>query len=80
MVSLHERGFDVRCQVRYADRRLNNLLGEESFVFSLPEGLKEPAGAVSEAIRILVVSTTEAIRKYLRNCPPPAESSVLLAR
>lgn len=75
LVSIREKGADLYCQVRYLDKQLNNLLGGKQFVFSLPEGLLQPANAASsDVLQSLWYSTVEAIKSHLkeRNFSPAA--------
>jgi hypothetical protein len=65
LVTLRSSGPDISCQVRYIDKRINNLLPGGVLIFSLSEGLKQPHELKDQQAEELVHCTTEAIAQYL---------------
>lgn len=66
LVSLRQQGFDLSCMVRYVDKHMQHPLPGDVLVFSLTEGLKQPAVLPNSIAEDFVKSTTEAISRYLQ--------------
>jgi hypothetical protein len=65
LVNLSNEGYDRTFRIHYLDQDLLGVLPEGKLVFSLSEGLKQPAHLSSETAFRLVGSTIDACPHFL---------------
>lgn len=66
LVSVRDQGYDLSCQVRYVDKRLQYILPGDILIINLTEGLKQPINLPGDLAKELVRCTSEAISDYLQ--------------
>lgn len=71
LVHLSTEGYDLAFKVHYLDRDLYDILPDGNLVFSLSEGLRQPAQLASELAVKLVDSTVEALSSFFSHSKPP---------
>lgn len=64
LVNLSNEGYDLAFRIHYLDRDLYHILPDGNLVFSLSEGLLQPAQLASEVAIRLVDSTVEALSSF----------------
>lgn len=70
LVNLIAHGYDMAFTVHYLDRDLYQILPDGNLVFSLSEGLKQPAQLASELAVRLVDSTVDALSGFFNKQRP----------
>lgn len=71
LVNLINEGYDMTFSVHYLDRELHSILPEGNLVFSLSDGLRQPAQLTDEGAIRLVDSTVEALSAFLSSHKQP---------
>jgi hypothetical protein len=71
LVNLSYEGYDMIFKVHYLDRDLHGILPEGNLVFSLSEGLRQPAQLASELAVRLVDSTVDTLSEFLSKHKQP---------
>lgn len=71
LVNLSSEGYDLAFKVQYLDRDLYGILPGGNLVFSLSEGLRQPAQLAGELTIKLVDSTIEALSSFFSKSKQP---------
>lgn len=71
LVNLTNEGYDLAFRVHYLDHDLYSILPDGNLVFSLSEGLLQPAQLASELAIKLVDSTVEALTSFFSKNKQP---------
>lgn len=71
LVNLSANGYDMAFRVHYLDHDLYNILPDGNLVFSLSEGLRQPAQLASELAIKLVDSTVDALSSFFSRQKQP---------
>lgn len=73
VVNMSSEGYDLAFRVHYLDRDLYSILPDGNLVFSLAEGLKQPAQLASEGAIRLVDSTVDALSTFFSKHKQPIQ-------
>jgi hypothetical protein len=71
LVNVSSEGYDLAFRVHYLDRDLYGILPDGNLVFSLVEGLKQPAQLATEGAVRLVDSTVDALSAFFSKQKQP---------